>query len=170
MAYVPEDRIGTGLVPTLPVSDNLILKGFRGSQFWAGPLIRHRIVSAHTAELLSRFDVRGTAGTRVRQLSGGNAQKVVLARELSADATVLVAASPTRGLDISAAESVRRLLIGAAERGVAVLLVSEDLDEVLDLADRVAVMYRGHIVGVVDPRAAGRDHIGLMMAGIEAAG
>lgn len=170
MAYVPEDRIGTGLVPTLPVGDNVILKGFRGSRFWLGPLIRSKTVSGHTAELLSRFDVRGTAGTLVRQLSGGNAQKVVLAREMSSDAAVLVAASPTRGLDISAAESVRRLLIGAAEHGVAVLLISEDLDEVLDLSDRVAVMYGGRIVGLVDPRAVDREQIGLMMAGIEAAG
>jgi len=167
VAYVPEDRMGTGLVPSLPVSDNMILKGFRDREFCIGPIIRSSAVSKHAGELLRSFDVKGTAGTLVRQLSGGNAQKVVLAREMSSDPTVLVVASPNRGLDISATESVRKLLIEAADRGVAVLLISEDLGEVLDLSDRVAVMYGGRIMAVVDPREADLGQIGLMMAGVE---
>jgi simple sugar transport system ATP-binding protein len=167
VAYVPEDRMGTGLVPTLPVSDNMILKGFRDRRFCAGPIIRSGVVAKHAGQLLTRFDVKGTSDTLVRQLSGGNAQKVVLAREMSSDPTVLVVAAPNRGLDISATESVRKLLIEAAERGVAVLLISEDLGEVLDLSDRVAVMYGGRIVGVVDPKTVELEQIGLMMAGIE---
>jgi simple sugar transport system ATP-binding protein len=167
MAYVPEDRLGTGLVGTLTVSDNAILKSFRSSRFCFGPLLRGKIVSSYTDELLSRFDVKGTSATLVRQLSGGNAQKVLLAREMSSDPKVLVVASPSRGLDISATENVRKLLIEAADRGVAVLLISEDLGEVLDLSDRVAVMYGGRIVGVVDPHVVDLAQIGLMMAGIE---
>lgn len=167
VAYVPEDRMGTGLVPSLTVSDNMILKGFRDRQFSVGPLIRPAAVAKHTGDLLTRFDVKGTSGTLVRQLSGGNAQKVVLAREMSSDPTVLIVASPNRGLDISATESVRKLLIEAAERGVAVLLISEDLGEVLDLSDRVAVMYGGRIMDLVDPKTVDIEQIGLMMAGIE---
>lgn len=168
VAYVPEDRLGTGLVPSLPVSDNIILKDFRSRELSAGPMIRSRAVSARAGKLLQAFDVKGTSTTLVRQLSGGNAQKVVLAREMSSDPTVLVVAAPNRGLDISATESVRRLIIAAADRGVAVLLISEDLGEVLDLSDRVAVMYGGRIMDVVDPRVVDIEQVGLMMAGIEA--
>ena len=159
--------MGTGLVPTLTVSDNMILKAFRDRQFGVGPLIRSAAVSKHAGDLLTRFDVKGTSTTLVRQLSGGNAQKVVLAREMSCDPTVLIVAAPNRGLDISATEGVRKLLIEAAERGVAVLLISEDLGEVLDLSDRVAVMYEGRVMGLVDPKTVDLEQIGLMMAGID---
>ena len=104
--------------------------------------------------------------TLARELSGGNIQRVLLARELSGRPRVLVAASPTRGLDVAATESVRRLLVQAAESGVGVLLISEDLDEVLDLSDRIAVMYRGRVAGIVDRNEAEVERIGLMMSGV----
>lgn len=167
VAYVPEDRLGTGLVPSLRVADNLILKDFASRQFSRGPLVRWRKVSAHARHLLERFDVRSKPDSLVRQLSGGNAQKVVLAREMSSDPSVMVVASPTRGLDVAATQNVRSLLLESAERGVGILMISEDLDEVLEIADRVAVMYDGRIMAVVDPRTAEREDIGLLAAGIE---
>ena len=167
LAYVPEDRLGTGLVATLKVTDNVVLKDFRSPELSWGPVIRSDKVHARTRRLMEQFDVRGTPDNTVRQLSGGNAQKVLLAREMSSDPVVLVVAAPTQGLDISATESVRSLLLEAAASGVGVLLISEDLDEVLDLADRVAVIYDGRIMGVVDAEGADRDEIGLMMAGME---
>jgi simple sugar transport system ATP-binding protein len=116
--------------------------------------------------LVLRYDVK-TPGTDVpvRQLSGGNLQKVVLGREFSGEPRLLVAAAPTRGLDVGAIETVHRHLLEAAARGIGVLMISEDLDEVLGLADRVAVMYEGAVVGVVDARTASVEEIGLLMAG-----
>src|SRR4029079_13082692 len=104
--------------------------------------------------LLEDYGVKGTLETLVRQLSGGNAQRVLLARELSAAPRVLIVAAPTRGLDIAGMEAIRRILIENARAGLAVLLISEDLDEVLDLADRVAIMCRGEVTGIVDADGA----------------
>jgi simple sugar transport system ATP-binding protein len=134
-----------------------------------GPLIRSHKAAARTRELLEKFNVKGAPDNTVRQLSGGNAQKVLLAREMSSDPKVLVVASPTRGLDVSAMESVRELLIETAARGVGVVMISEDLDEIFDLADRVAVMHDGRVMGVVAHDRIDRDEIGMMMAGIEVA-
>jgi ABC-type uncharacterized transport system ATPase subunit len=116
--------------------------------------------------LIERYDVRG-GGPELpaRQLSGGNLQKVVLAREFEGEPRLLVVASPTRGLDVAAIETVHRYLRDAASAGVGVLLISEDLDEILALADRVAVMYEGALVGEVDPEQATVEEIGLLMAG-----
>ena len=116
-------------------------------------------------ELIRSYDVRGSATTVARQLSGGNLQKVVLGREFAGDPKVLVAASPTRGLDVAAIETVHGHLRDAAGAGMAILLISEDLDEILALADRIVVMYEGAIVGEVDPKAATVNEIGLLMAG-----
>ncbi len=167
VAYVPQDR-HVGLALQLSVAENIVLKAYRGHGFRLGPFLRPARISARTDKLLHSFDVRGRPDSRAGELSGGNAQKVVLARELSSNIQVLVAESPTRGLDIGATESVRRTLLNAAARGVAILLLSEDLDEVIDLSDRIAVIYRGKIVGIVDAGEADREQIGLMMAGIVA--
>jgi general nucleoside transport system ATP-binding protein len=134
-----------------------------------GPFLRRRQAVRRSQELLERFNVKGTPDMLVRQLSGGNAQKVLLAREMSSDPRVLVVAAPTRGLDVAAMDTVRSLLAEAAERGVGVLMISEDLDEILDLADRVAVMCAGRITGIVPAADADVDHIGLLMLGQEAA-
>jgi simple sugar transport system ATP-binding protein len=165
LGYVPEERMGVGVAPGLSIADNLILKSYREDGH--GPILHARRAQQNATELIKAFDIvaRGPK-TLARELSGGNVQRLLLARELSGHAKVLVAASPTRGLDVAATDSVRRLLTESAERGVGVLLISEDLDEVLDLADRIAVMYRGRVVGVLDRDGADVDKIGLMMAGV----
>ena len=164
LGYVPEERLGVGIAPGLSIADNLILKSYRENGH--GPIIRTKQVKRHAAGLIERFGIiaRGP-DTVAQELSGGNVQRVLLARELSGNCRVLVAASPTRGLDVAATESVHRMLAQSAERGVGILLISEDLDEILQLSDRIAVMYRGRVAGVVDRSDADVDRIGLMMAG-----
>jgi simple sugar transport system ATP-binding protein len=166
IAYVPEDRMGTGISPNLSIAENLILKSYRGKEMRRGPVLSSRKAIANAKELMARFDVRAPGPrTLIRQLSGGNIQKVLLARELSSGPRVLVAASPTRGLDVGATQYVRRVLVETAKSGVAVLMVSEDLDEILEISDRIAVFYSGRVVGVVTAAEANRQQIGLMMAG-----
>jgi simple sugar transport system ATP-binding protein len=166
VGYVPEDRMHTGLAGSLPIEHNLVLKSYRRAPMAWGPFLRSGRIRRHARDLLARFDVRAPSTTTpTRQLSGGNVQKVLLAREFSADPTVLVAASPTRGLDVGAIEQVRGMLLDAADRGVAVLLISEDLDEVLALSDRIVVMYAGGVAGVVVRDDADVDEIGLLMGG-----
>jgi ABC-type uncharacterized transport system ATPase subunit len=166
IGHVPEDRLGTGLAPSLSIAVNVHLKSYRGGSVTRGPLLRPGRIRERAAELISRYKVAAPGPhTPARLLSGGNLQKVVLAREFSGAPRVLVTASPTRGLDVGAIETVHRYLHEAAASGVAILLLSEDLDEILALADRVAVMYEGRIVGEVDPAQATVAEIGLLMAG-----
>ncbi len=166
VAHVPEDRLHTGVAPSLSISSNVVLKSYRAGHVTRGPLLRLRAIRKYAAELIHRYDVRG-GGPELpaRQLSGGNLQKVVLAREFEGSPRVLVVASPTRGLDVAAIETVHRYLRQAAEGHVGVLLISEDLDEILALADRVAVMYEGAIVGERDAESATVGELGLLMAG-----
>ena len=170
VAYVPEDRLTSALAPGMTTAENLALKvvSRRGS-FLRGPFVRWRIVQRWASALLRDFDVRGTIDTRVGLLSGGNAQKVVLARELSSGPRLLVIAAPTRGLDIGATETIRQLILDAAAAGVGVLMISEDLDEVMDLSDRIAVLYRGQLAGLLEADEADRDEIGMLMLGNRAA-
>ena len=162
IAHVPEDRLGTGVAPSLDVASNAALKSYRGQ----GPFLRRRLIRRRADELIRTFDVRGaTHATPARQLSGGNLQKVVLGREFSAKPSVLVAASPTRGLDVAAMASVHGYLREAAAEGMAILLISEDLDEILALAHRVVVLYEGELAGEVDPHGSTVNEIGLLMAG-----
>jgi simple sugar transport system ATP-binding protein len=166
VAYVPEDRLGTGVAPGLSIASNVVLKSYRGAPVSTGPLLRFRRIRDLARGVIDRYDVR-TSGPNVPawQLSGGNLQKVVLAREFSGDPVVLVAASPTRGLDVAGIETVHSYLRDAAAKGVGVLLISEDLDEILALADRVAVMYEGSVVGERDVGTATVEELGLLMAG-----
>ena len=166
VAYVPEDRLGTGVAPGLSVASNVVLKAYRKPPVSLGPMLRMRRIRELAERVIERYDVR-TSGPNVPawQLSGGNLQKVVLAREFSGEPVALVAAAPTRGLDVAGIETVHSYLRDAAGRGVAVLLISEDLDEILMLADRIAVMYEGAIVGERDARVATVEEIGLLMAG-----
>lgn len=165
LGYVPEERIGIGVAPGLTIADNLMLKSYREDDH--GPILRSKQATKSAVEMIERFDIvaRGPK-TLARELSGGNIQRLLLARELSGHPKILVAASPTRGLDVAATESVRRLLVRSASSGVGVLLISEDLDEVFDLSDRIAVMYRGTIAGIVDRDRADVDGIGLLMSGV----
>jgi general nucleoside transport system ATP-binding protein len=166
IAHVPEDRLHTGVAAGLSIASNVVLKSYRGREISRGPMLRLRAIRRHATELISRYDVRAPGpATPARQLSGGNLQKVVLGREFSQDPRVLVVAAPTRGLDIGAIETVHAYMREAAAGGLAVLLLSEDLDEILTLADRVIVMYGGEIVGEVDPVDASVEEIGLLMAG-----
>ena len=168
IAYVPEDRLGTGLAPGLSVADNVVLKSYRKPPASRGPLLLVRKIRELAEALMQRYDVRASGPDMpARQLSGGNLQKVVLAREFSGDPVVLVAASPTRGLDVAGIEVVHAYLRDAAERGVGVLLISEDLDEIRALADRIAVMYEGAVVGERDAATATVEELGLLMAGGE---
>jgi general nucleoside transport system ATP-binding protein len=166
VAHVPEDRLHTGVAPSLSIASNVVLKSYRGREVVKGPLLRLRTIREHAAHLIKRYDVRGGGpDLPARRLSGGNLQKVVLAREFEGKPRVLVIASPTRGLDVAAIETVHRYLRDAASNGVGVLLISEDLDEILALADRIAVIYEGAIVGEVDAASATVEEIGLLMAG-----
>jgi ABC-type uncharacterized transport system ATPase subunit len=168
IAYVPEDRLGTGLAPGLSVADNVVLKSYRRPPASRGPFLILRKIRELAEAIMQRYDVRASGpDVPARQLSGGNLQKVVLAREFSGEPVVLVAASPTRGLDVAGIETVHSYLRDAAEGGVGVLLISEDLDEIRALADRIAVMYEGAVVGERDAETATVEELGLLMAGGE---
>jgi ABC-type uncharacterized transport system ATPase subunit len=169
VAHVPEDRLGTGVAPSLSISVNSVLKSYRGAAISRGPLLRWRAIRQHAVDLIHRYGVQ-TPGPHLpaRDLSGGNLQKLVLGREFAGSPRVLIAASPTRGLDVGAIETVHAYLRQAAADGVAVLLLSEDLDEILALADRVVVVYEGELTGNFDPETATVEEIGLAMAGGDA--
>jgi simple sugar transport system ATP-binding protein len=165
LAYVPEERLGTGLSPSLTIAENLLLTQGRG------PLVSRRAARARARDIIERFEVKAPGpDARCRSLSGGNAQKVLVARELDGDAhrrpTAVIAAAPTRGLDVGAIEQVRSLLDDARREGAGVLLISEDLDEVLAMADRIIVLYRGRIALSRSRDDADRSEIGRAMAGV----
>ncbi len=165
-AHVPEDRQRDGLVLTLSVADNLVLNTPRREPFAHRGTRRLSAVRANADERINQFDIRTeSAESAVGSLSGGNQQKVIVARELSRDADVIVAAQPTRGLDVGSIEYVHQQIVRQRNAGHAVLIVSSELDEVLALGDRVAVMHRGSIVGIVPPTTS-REQIGLLMAGV----
>jgi general nucleoside transport system ATP-binding protein len=166
VAYIPEDRLGTGLAPSLSVARNVSLKRYREPPASRGPLLSLRHMAEHARSLIHAYDVKAPGPhAPVRNLSGGNLQKLVLGREFHGDPRVVVAAQPTRGLDVGAIETVHAYLREAAGNGVAVLLVSEDLDEILALADRIVVMYEGRIAGALDAATATVEEIGYLMAG-----
>ncbi|MEW6398466.1 MAG: ABC transporter ATP-binding protein [Bacillota bacterium] len=171
LSLVPEDRLGTGLVPSLPVCDNVILKAYRQPPISRGVFLQAGEIRRYARDLVERFAVRVPGlDAPVRKLSGGNLQRLLLAREISAQPRVLVAVHPTRGLDVGATAGVHRLLLQQRDGGAAILLISEDLDEIMALSDRVAVMYEGQIVGEVPGREARLEEIGLMMAGMRPPG
>ncbi|MGH3137336.1 MAG: ABC transporter ATP-binding protein, partial [Gaiellaceae bacterium] len=166
IAHVPEDRLGTGLAPSLSVTNNVVIKTYRRRSLSRGPLLALRRMRETAVGIIGRYDVKTPGpGTPVRNLSGGNLQKLVLGREFEDDPLVLVVAQPTRGLDVGAIETVHSYLREAAARGVAILLMSEDLDEIRALADRILVVYEGKIVGELHAGAASIEEIGLLMAG-----
>ena len=171
VSHIPEDRLGVGLVPNLPISDNVILKGYRDPPLARGPFLIGRSIADFAQNLIATFNIAAPDHrTPVRLLSGGNLQKTILAREISAEPDLLVAMHPTRGLDIGATESVRKMLLERREKGAAVLLISEDLDEIIALSDWIAVLFGGEIMGILDSTKAQIEEIGLMMAGVKPAG
>ena len=172
LGHVPEDRQRDGLVLTMSVADNLVLNTPRRAPFARRGTRNFAAVNQHAEQLVHDFDIRTTSiQAPCSSLSGGNQQKVIVARELSRPLEFLVASQPTRGLDVGSIEYVHRQIVENRNRGLGSLIVSSELDEVMALGDRIAVMYEGRIIGVVDSTAT-RESIGLMMAGttMEAAG
>ena len=168
VGYIPEDRKKDGLVGEFTISENLMLNQSFKSRFTRGLNINFPTRKNVAADLVKRFDVRTPSiDTPAGKLSGGNQQKVVVARELSRDVNLLIASQPTRGVDVGSIEFIHEQIVAERDAGKAVVLISTELDEVLALADRIAVMYRGQIVGIVGPETP-RETLGKMMAGVSA--
>ena len=166
VAYVPEDRSATGSAPNLSVAENLALKSYRKPGIGGRLFMNRRAMREQARRLIEQFDIATpTAETPTRLLSGGNLQKVILAREISQLPQITIAAYPTRGLDVGATENVRNILLNERNEGAAIVLVSEDLDEIFALSDRIAVLYEGRITGIMPIEEANLEEIGLMMAG-----
>lgn len=168
ISHVPENRMKSGLAGSLDIVDNLLFKSYRTKERSRFGILKASSNRSWAESLVERFDVKTPAiETPVRQLSGGNQQKLLFAREVSADPLLMVAVHPTQGLDVGATEGVHNLLLDLRSRGRGVLLISEDLDEVLQLSDRILVLYGGYIVGEMKREEADRDRIGMLMAGLQ---
>ncbi len=166
MAHIPEDRQRHGLVLPFPVADNMVLNTYYQKPFGIFGLMQPKAIDANARKLIEDFDVRTPSPyVPVKKLSGGNQQKVIVARELSHNVKLIVANQPTRGLDVGSIEYIHKEIIAMRDRGAAVLLVSAELDEIMALSDRIAVMYRGQIVATVDAANVTREQLGLWMAG-----
>lgn len=166
VGYIPEDRQKMGLVMGFSIARNLILKAFWRIPFCRRFLLRQGTIADHADQAIEKFDIRATdRQLRVSQLSGGNQQKVVLARELSGEPSLILAMQPTRGLDVGATEYVQQSLLAERERGAAILYISTELDEVMAMSDRIAVLYDGQFVEVLEAATATAERIGLLMAG-----
>ena len=167
LGYIPEDRHYEGIVPGFSIRENLVLKDVHKKPFSHGGFLHRANINGHAVNLQGRFDIRA-AGVHAATgaLSGGNIQKVILARELARNPKALVAVYPTRGLDLGAVEFIHHRLLELKRAGVAILLISEELDELMNLCDRIAVLCRGRIVDTVPARQATRRTLGLLMAGL----
>lgn len=167
-ARVPEDRKGVGSFLNFSLVENCLLEVHRRPQFCRGPLLNLKHAEAYTKELIRDYDIRPPlAHVPAHSLSGGNLQKMILARELSLQPKMILVSQPTWGLDIRAVRFIQSLLLQEKAKGAAIFLISEDLDEVMALSDRIAVIYEGEIVGILDRKEATRSKIGLLMAGIK---
>jgi simple sugar transport system ATP-binding protein len=168
LAYIPEERMKDGMIQEFSVAENIVLRDHHKPPFSSRGFLSLRAIADYATDLIAKFQVKTPSrDTPAKSLSGGNIQKVVLSRELSREPRVLVAAQPTRGLDIGATEYVHARLLEQRQKGTAILLISEDLDEILGLSDRIAVIYEGQIMGVVDGEEATPEQLGLLMAGVE---
>ena len=167
LSYIPEERMRDGMIKEFTIAENMILREHHKQPYSRAGFLNLRGISSHADQLISRFHVKTPSHeTLAKNLSGGNIQKVVLAREISRDPRVIIAAQPTRGLDIGATEYVREQLLEQRRKGAAVLLISEDLDEILALSDRIAVIYEGQIMDIVPREVATPERLGLLMAGV----
>lgn len=168
MSYIPEERMVDGVITDFTVAENMILQDHNCRPFSRHKFLNPKAIRNHTSKLIRDFDIRTpNQETMIKSLSGGNIQKLVLARELARNPRVLIAAQPTRGVDIGATEYIHQCLLNQRAQGTAILLISEDLDEVMALADRIAVLYEGRLMGIVERGAADVEQLGLMMAGIQ---
>jgi general nucleoside transport system ATP-binding protein len=167
VAYIPEERMRDGVIADFSVEENLFLRDHTSPKYTSGIFLRISKMFARARELVSEFSVKTPSlETPVKNLSGGNIQKLIMARELSREPKLLIAAQPTRGVDIGATEFIHQRLLEQRAEGKAILLISEDLDEIRALSDRIAVMYEGRLTGIVDRGQATVEEIGLIMAGI----
>ncbi|MEY3978570.1 MAG: hypothetical protein RLZZ284_1426 [Actinomycetota bacterium] len=166
MAHIPEDRQRQGLVTEMSITENLVLTRYHDAEFSQGIRMKWDVAAARAKELVAAYDIRTNDPSQpASTLSGGNQQKVIVARELSRDIRLAVAAQPTRGIDVGSIEYVHSQIVKERDAGVAVLVVSTELDEIMSLSDRVLVMYRGRIVADLDPKKVSHMDIGLYMAG-----
>ncbi len=167
LSYIPEERMRDGMIREFTVAENMILREHHKQPFSRSGFLKLKDISTHTDKLISQFQVKTPSQeTLAKNLSGGNIQKIVLAREISRNPRAIIAAQPTRGLDIGATEYVREQLLDQRKRGAAVMLISEDLDEIFALSDRVAVIYEGSIMDILSRQDATRERLGLLMAGV----
>jgi ABC-type uncharacterized transport system ATPase subunit len=167
MSHIPEDRHKDGLVLDYDLAENLVLKRYHTNEFKKSGFLRFRKIDAYANRLIEMYDIRSGQGaeTLVRSMSGGNQQKAIIAREIDLDPEILLAVQPTRGLDVGAIEYIHKQLVAQRDAGKAVLLVSLELDEVMEVSDRILVMYEGEIVADLDPKTTTVQELGLYMAG-----
>src|SRR5665648_87979 len=165
--YIPSDRLKVGLVPNLNTVENAILRRYDKEPISRGIFLNYEEAAKYTRELVKQFNIMvPRENVPVKFLSGGNLQKLILAREIREEPALLIAVHPSRGLDIGATEFIRKKLLEERDQGVAILLISEDLEELLMISDRIGVIYEGQIEGIVDIDSADINEIGLMMAGV----
>ena len=168
LSYIPEERMRDGMIKEFTVAENLILREHNQAPYANKGFLDLKAISRHTEDMIKSFSVKTPSQeTPVKNLSGGNIQKLVLARELWRKPRILIAAQPTRGLDIGATEYVHLRLLEQREEGTATMLISEDLDEIMTLSDRIAVIFEGNIMGVIDRADATPEKLGLLMAGVQ---
>jgi simple sugar transport system ATP-binding protein len=166
VSHIPEDRTGVGSAPNMTITENTIMKNYKDAPIGSRWGINFIEARKHARELKESYEILApSVRTQARKLSGGNLQKVILAREISTEPALMIAMQPTRGLDVGAIESIQKLLLKQREAGTGLLLISEELDELLTLSDRIAVIYEGEIMGIVDAEGADIQEIGLMMTG-----
>jgi len=167
VAHIPEDRNRDGMIKGMTIAENFILNTYYLPPYSSGALLNRGAIATATEKAVKDFDVRTPSiNTDIGTLSGGNQQKVIVAREFSRNVRVVIAAQPTRGLDVGSIEYIHKRIVEQRDAGAAVLIVSTELDEVLALGDRIAVMYEGRIVGILDAKEATRERVGLLMGGI----
>ena len=169
MAHIPEDRHKRGLILDYTMEDNMVLKAYKNKPFSKNGLINRAKISEYAQKIIETFDVRSGEGGKsiARSLSGGNQQKGVIGREIESDPDFLIAVQPTRGLDVGSIEYIHKRLVEQRDLGKAVLLVSLELDEVLNVSDRIAVVNNGELIGIVNANETNENEVGLMMAGIK---
>ena len=168
IAYIPEDRQTYGLVLDFTLSSNLVLKNYNQEPFAKKGIINHKNIDEFGAELIGKYDIRSGQGikTVARSMSGGNQQKAIIAREIEQNAELIIFVQPTRGLDIGAIENIHNQIIAERDKGKAILLISLELDEVMGLADTIAVIYNGQILKIADAKTLSVEEVGQFMMGV----
>jgi simple sugar transport system ATP-binding protein len=168
MGYIPEERNTEGIVPPFSMRENFILKDTSRNEFSRRGFLKQKHINEYAGELREQFDIRSpNTSVAAGSLSGGNIQKVILARELKRNPRFLVAVYPTRGLDMGAAEFIHKRLLAKRREGYGILLISEELEEIMNLSDRIAVIFKGQIRKVLEAEEANRRNLGILMAGVK---